>query len=402
MPYYKWNGIDLTGKNFYGKMFASSERILQEYLLKQEIGLVRADLVPDYQWARTISLAQKAAFFKQFAKLLRAGLLVPQVLSILSKQGYGKLCDVANELKANIDRGASLYDSAKAFPEIFDMLILQLIQVGQRSSGLADSLDQLSTYLQARVKFYKKLRSLLIMPCITLLFFIAVVSIIFIALVPAFERVFILIDKTPPVHTQWLFYISHLSMRFSTLACLSIFIAGIYGCSIYFARDNWKGLRDKVILHIPFYQKIVRQYAYSYYFQALSALCASGIPLLKATEIAVLTIDNTVIVSQLSQVGPLIETGYSLSESLVIAMGSVVDHQALALVHVGEETSSLSSVCSELSYIYFDKSQRRLSTLLMIIQPTLMLLLGIFIAVLVISVYVPLLSMPDVMSAQLG
>src|SRR3990167_475492 len=402
MPYYKWNGIDLTGKNFYGKMFASSERILQEYLLKQEIGLVGADLVPEYQWARTISLANKAAFFKQFAKLLRAGLLVPQVLSILSKQGYGRLCDVAKELKANIYRGASLYDIAKAFPEIFDMLILQLIQVGQRSSGLADSLDRFATYLQARVKFYKKLRSLLIMPCITLLFFIAVVGIIFVALVPAFERVFILIDKTPPVHTQWLFYLSHLSTQVSTFVYLLIFIGGACSCYSFFARDRWKVLRDKVVLYIPLYQKIVRQYAYSYYFQALSALCASGIPLLKATEIALLTIDNTIIMHQLSQVSSLIENGYSLSESLVIAMGSAIDHQALALIHVGEETSSLSTVCSELSYIYFDKSQRQLSTLLMIIQPTLMLFLGISIAVLVISVYVPLLSMPDIMSAQLG
>jgi len=102
----------------------------------------------------------------------------------------------------------------------------------------------------------------------------------------------------------------------------------------------------------------------------------------------------------LSQVGSLIEEGNSLSEALVLAAGESVDAQAEALIRIGEQTNSLGAICADLSNIYFERSQKILSTLLIIVQPALMVLLGIFIAGLIVSVYVPLLNMSDTIGMQ--
>ncbi|MBT4856066.1 type II secretion system F family protein [bacterium] len=399
MPYYTWDGIDISGRMHHGKMFASSEQILQEYLLKKDIGLVRLTPIPGYRWTSSISLSQKAAFFKQFAQLLHSGILVSNALVILKSHGHGKLCGVAGEIKANIDRGNSLYNSVKAFPEVFDALALQLIRVGQQSSDLADTLEQLARYLQARVDFYKKLRSQLMMPLITLFFFCAVVSIIFIALVPAFERVFFLTDKQPPVYTQWLFYISSFA-TLSTLGwTLGMFFVGYLFLKLIPQRD-WKMGRDSFFMRLPICKQVIRSFTYSYYFQALSTLCSGGIPVLDAVKFAGAAIKNRVIAQQLSQVGSLIEEGNSLSEALVLAAGESVDAQAEALIRIGEQTNSLGAICADLSNIYFERSQKILSTLLIIVQPALMVLLGIFIAGLIVSVYVPLLNMSDTIGMQ--
>jgi type IV pilus assembly protein PilC len=394
MPYYLWKGVSIVGKDCSGRLVAANQQRLEQLLCEVDIGLVSYKEIPLPRFGG-ISLERKADFFEQLSKLLESGLLVPQALSILSLQGYGLLGEIARECSALVQQGKALHETVILFPEVFDSLIVYLVWVGEKSSLLALSLGELAKYLHARVNMQKHMARTFMMPLVTFSFFIIVVLIMLFGLFPAFERLFIMINQPPPTYTAALFSVSRIFAHPLTIVIAPIVFLLVFFSWIEIMSPKYLLFRGRLILAVPIISKIVISWNYSCFFQSLSVLLSGGVTMVSAIKIAANTMKNPIIRSQLISAADSVESGAAFSQTIAPTVGDF-DPAAIALILVGEQTGTLSVMCRDVARHFFEKTKKIISVTSNVLQPSLIALLGLFIVVLILSIYMPLLKIPDI------
>src|SRR5579872_1850639 len=168
MPYFNWHGIALSGASKKGKLFARTQNELDAILFKRDIALLDCSLASPSRWLRSVSISTKIQFFRQLAALLQAGVLLPEALTIVTEQlDNPRFQEVVYAVANQVHQGKSLGQAMAQYPQLFDSLMIHMVQVGHQAGALAAALDMLSDYLESVVAFQKKIRSAAIMPALT-------------------------------------------------------------------------------------------------------------------------------------------------------------------------------------------------------------------------------------------
>ncbi|MCX5921750.1 MAG: type II secretion system F family protein [Candidatus Dependentiae bacterium] len=399
MPYFTWQGIDIIGQIHKGKLFARSKEELDTLLFKQEIALLSCS--PVKQWSlfsRSVKVSLKIQLFKQLSELLSAGVLLPDALLIISSQTeHARFQEVIDSITQKVHEGSSLSQSLSCYPRVFDQVMVQMVHVGEESGRLVAALTMLSDYLQMGHDFRRRLRSAAMVPMFTFSFFCFVALLIIMVIMPRFIGMFQSVKQELPYVTQVMISMSSfLRSRYMMLLVGAGFLVGfVMRLYAQTARGSWQW--DRFLLTVPWVGFLIKQSSLAYFLHALAMLLNGGMQLVPALALAQQTISNKVIHYYIGIIEREVEAGSSLSQAMLHDPAQLFGPDSIAIVRVGEESGRLSTLLSRAAVAYQDRVKRSLKIITAMINPLLMIVLGLLITFLIFSVYLPVFHLSDIL-----
>ncbi|MCL4361510.1 type II secretion system F family protein [Candidatus Dependentiae bacterium] len=395
MPHYKWVGINLNGNFIKGKNFAISVDDLNVELLQKEIGLLRARKYnPKFNFVKRKSIR---LFFGQLSKLVNSGIRIFNALGIIYPDTKDKnLKNIIKSLKDNLAQGLTFTNALKKHENIFDHVSIALIDSGNSSGKIGQALALIDHRLKTIDDFSKKLKSALMMPIITIIFFIVIALSIFIFVVPRFESIFEVFNQPLPQSTKIIFGISKF---LRSINLFYILFAVVFLGLIFFKlkkRENFKSKYHKFLIICPLTKNFVIQLNNYFFLNCLALLLKSGIHLTNGLIIAKKAINNLFLQNEIDKIILNLENGRSLADSIKCSIFS--SNEFYTMINVGQESGNFAESIFNTSQFYQDKIYQKLNFWISIIQPLLLIFIGLFIAFLIYSVYVPIFNMSNVIS----
>jgi type IV pilus assembly protein PilC len=396
MPYFKWQGINIAGLICRGTTFARSAITLNTILDRKQIALLSYKNVTRFSLTPSISLKQKIALFEQLHTLIDAGILVPQALTIISDQlSSNPLQNKIHAIIAYIEDGHTLSTALTTHKNVFDSITIQLIKAGEESGNLAQALQAVCYHMRSSWEFKQKLRSALIVPAMTLLFFIAVMLLIFVVILPRFVHLFSMMHKELPPLTQKLLTISHFLKH--QLLLLIVLCTGAVTIIAWYVQKNSQLKRwySYAVLLLPFIGTCVRYRFLTHFFRSFSLLLQGGHKVVPALHIIESTLNNQYLKTTVNTIAQHVTMGTSVSTAMS-EFEWLFDHDLVAMVHIGQESGRLAPMCSYNAQISQERLSQKLQTITVLLQPLLMLFLGLCVTILIVAIYGPICNMADI------
>ncbi len=399
MAYIKWKGIDLSGTQRTGVMAVRSTQELALKLFQQDIALLSSSNKKPLPIIHTLPLHEKIDFFKQIALLLSSGIFLDQALLLVmhyTKKKFFK--EIINDILLDVQHGTRLSMALKNYPTVFDSLTVQMIETGEESGKLVEALEHLCMHQEMVFQFKKKVKAVLLMPCITFLFFIAIASVIFIVIVPTLGSMIVSSGQNLSTTTHILLMVSDFvrnwkSMLFFVVASSGLMISAWY----LFTFSHVKRFLHYCLVHTPFLGQLLYDTTFVYFFQSLAILTKTGVHTMTALSIAHQSIGNRIIQGQIGWMLDAVQEGHSLSKAAMQDPRLFSEH-VQALLSVGQESSCLPFIFGQIAMVYKERIDKFLTTMATLVQPLLMIILGLLITALVFAVYVPLFNLSSVIA----
>lgn len=394
MPYYAWRGVTIRGDICKGKLFARSVTHLEKNLFERDIALLQHRLLA-VRSVRRVSLGMQISFFQALRHLLISGMRLPEALHLVSEQ-QGKSTPFQASLYTiahDVELGTLMHEAFAKQTSWLDGITQAMLHIGQETGSLKRSLELIIMRLQRLESFGKKMRSALIVPAITFVFFLASLILIFTVIIPSFSSFFLSRGDQIPMITRVLLAISH-AMVNGHILVVGIGIA-ISGIVMHAACRTDRGQRSKdwLLLRIPFVSKYIRMHSCAHFFQTLALIMQQGGHIATALPLARKSITNRYIQEELLLIEQDVVSGTMLAKAMRSYAWFTPESCSLALL--GEETGSLALMLDQASQIYNDMIERQLSMIATLLQPMLLVILGLLVGLLIFAIYIPLFQLPD-------
>lgn len=394
MPYFKWSGVNLWGDKVGGRLFAWSATHLDEQLFKRKIALLASK--PAYSWHlfTRVHITDKMGIFRQLFVLVTAGVLLPEALVIVAQQTHHEgLEEVMHVIALQVQEGQALSKVVQRYPFLCDSLMIQLLSVGEQSGTLSVALEAIVVYLQAKHDVNVHIRSALFVPGLTLAFFVLVVAFIFIFIIPRFADMFTSLGQDLPPLTKAMMSIGEFMTSWSFMWVLGGLVVIFVGLKMFQKSVHGVRVREWVAQKVPYVGNLVTCQLWGYFFESVGLLLAGGIQLVPALTAVQGTISHRMFYDDIGEVIEQVRQGSSFSSALAALDDQSVSPDIIAIVRVGQEVGSLDTMLKQVAIIYHNKVKKTLSFLTMIIQPLLIIMLGLLILLLIVAVYTPILNM---------
>ncbi len=332
-------------------------------------------------------------FANQLAVLLDSGVPMLSALSILSQQTRdGRFRKVIEQLQEDINAGATVTKALSKFPDIFPNLFVSMVRAAELGGQLPQILKLVSHYLQEQDKLDKKLKAAIVYPRFVFIFFILLLMGIVFGLVPKFEETFKTFGSELPAATQLL-------LDFSRFA-IDNFVFGILGfVAIFISYKHFKRTKtgilffDKLKLRIPVVGDLTIKASLSKFCRTLKILMQSGVPLVESLDIAGETAENILFTNALRNIKQGVVEGQSLSKKM--NQFALFPPMVVKMIATGEEAGSLELMLKNISELYDTHVESKISGLATIIEPALMIGLGIVAVIVILALYMPIFQMGD-------
>lgn len=391
MPYFSWRAIDLTGTIRTGFAYGNNVDTISRRLLTLDISLLSCRELRYGLWRYPITQSDKLQFFTRLHALLARGVFLRDALLLVYRTTKHPLLQaLIYQIVDDIQQGNSLHHACAQHPEVFDAFTIQLLKAGETSGSLAHALHGLCEHAQQLMEVKKKIRSALMVPAITGVIFIAVIMLILMVVLPAFMAAFgSTIDL--PASTKTLLALQALvSDWYLTIALVGVAI--VMSWFVYLRKIKRVGqMVDSFCVYAPWFGYLYRtQYAF-HMLQALGLLLERGVPIVPALNAVRTTARNTVLANRMEQSVEAITHGISVSQAFFET--ALVDEEGRCLLEIGQATGKLGSMMVQAAQLYKEVVYRALATVTIVIQPVLMLILGLLIVWVIAAVYMPILSL---------
>ena len=399
MPYFAWRGVDIIGSWKSGKRFAKSPQHLDSLLFNRGIAVLRVKPISVSWFARRVNREDKAHFFRQLSVLVESGVLINQALELAAEQvESNRLQSIIYTLAHNVHEGMSLSVALHLWHDVFDDMTIAQIQVGEESGNLGMALDGLATHYEMAAEFEKKMRSALLVPVLTLLFFLVVASFIFVVIIPRFADLFASYNQEIPPLTQAMLNTSLFLQSWWVLMFLGVVVFSCLGVYWWVSTPAGKSIWDRLLMHIPVIGTFTRHRFMGSFFQSLSMLLAGGLRMVPAIHLIARSTGNEVCRERVLDLEQILQEGGSLSHALVSQPEDFFSPEAIALVIVGQESGRLVPMLARLSKLYHQRLFSRLDLYVTLVQPVCMILLGLLVTLLVFAVYGPIFNIANLVS----
>ena len=396
MPNFVWKGRGRTGKLEEGLLIADSKDAAAAILRRQQIQVssLRAKdrqipLLP--KLGGKVNSTKLSIFTRQFSVMLDAGLPLVQCLEILGGQEEHKVFKaIINAVQSDVESGMSLAEAMKRHPNAFDSLYVNMIAAGEAGGILDVILQRLSTYIEKAVKLKNQVKSALMYPIAVLTIAAGVVFIILWKVIPVFAQMFAGMGAQLPYLTRMVVKASNLVVSYGLW-----FVAFIV--LVYIALREWhktyRGRRvlDRLQLMIPIIGELLRKISIARFCRTLATLTSSGVPILDGLEITARTSGNAIIEDSIMSVRKSVEEGKTISAPL--AETKVYPPMVCQMISVGEQTGALDQMLSKIADFYEDEVDTAVSGLMKLIEPIMIVILGVIIGTIVIAMYLPMFAM---------
>jgi len=341
---------------------------------------------------RKIDLEKFLIFNQQFVTLIRAGLPILKSMDLLATRLTDeKLSPFVTAVRDEVRIGTSLSD-AFAKQNVFPPIYISSILAGEKSGSLVDVLDRYVTYQRRNLAVKKKLIGALIYPVLLVVLVIALVGFLVTYVVPQFAELYSSMDAKLPGLTVWLISIGT-TARDYVLLLIAIIFGGGAGLYFWSKTEAAQETLDRIKMRMPIGGEIWVKYQVAQFSRVLSTLLLGGIPLVQALETAAQSVGSRLIEKSLSKVRQSVREGNSLSESL--ADTKIFPELSIDMIEVGESTGALPAMLGSVAEFYEDDVQTRLAAVLSLIEPGIMIFMGIFVAFVLVALYLPIFSLSD-------
>jgi type IV pilus assembly protein PilC len=391
---FAWEGKDRSGKTIKGEIRAGGANVVQATLRRQGIIVLKVTKKRMKSGGK-VNDKDITLFTRQLATMMRSGVPLLQAFEIVSKgTDNPAVAKLFTDIKQDVETGTSLSNAFRKYPLYFDDLFCNLVGAGEAAGILDDLLDRLATYKEKMQAIISKIKSALMYPISILGVAAIVVAVIMIFVVPAFKQVFTSFGADLPGPTLFVMAISDFTVTYWYI------VFGVPTISIYFFLQSWKRSQkvqffmDRLLLKVPIFGPVVRKATIARWLRTLSTMFAAGVPLVEALDSVGGASGNIVYLLATKKIQSEVSTGTSLTAAMGNA--NVFPNMVIQMASIGEESGSLDSMLGKSADIYEREVDDAVEGLSSLMEPLIMVILGVLIGGLVVAMYLPIFKLGQV------
>jgi type IV pilus assembly protein PilC len=385
---------DRAGKTIKGEMRAGGANVVQSTLRRQGLAVTKVTK-KRMKSSGKVNDKDITLFTRQLATMMRAGVPLLQAFDIVAKgTDNAAVAKLFTEIKQDVETGTSLSNAFRKYPLYFDSLFCNLVGAGESAGILDDLLDRLATYKEKMQAIISKIKAALFYPVSILGVAAIVVAIIMIFVVPAFKSVFSSFGADLPGPTLIVMGISDFVVTYWYI------VFGVPAIAIYFFMQAWKRspkvqiFMDRLLLKVPIFGPVVRKATIARWLRTLSTMFAAGVPLVEALDSVGGASGNIVYLLATKKIQAEVSTGTSLTAAM--ANANVFPNMVIQMASIGEESGSLDAMLGKSADIYEGEVDDAVDGLSSLMEPLIMVILGVIIGGLVVAMYLPIFKLGQV------
>jgi type IV pilus assembly protein PilC len=409
MPQFAYSAINAQGVEHSGEIQAADASAARAALngnglLAQWISELKGQQTTGTKpgfFDKKVKAKSLQVFSRQFATMIEAGLSVVTALVILEQQSDDEaLRKVIDDVREQVETGALLSEAMARHPDVFSRLYVAMVEAGEAAGVLDTVLDRVAIQIEKEERIKRRVKGAMIYPSIVLVFATLVMTGMLMFLVPIFVKIFDSLGGQLPLLTQYVLYASN-ALRNPWIP--GVPIPGVVFCALgvgggfYFFR-RWKKTEsgrakwDAFKLRIPMsIGTVVLKVAMARWSRTLSTLIASGVDIMRALEITAQTSGNWIVESETAELRHRVEEGASIAQPLIDS--AVFPPMIAQMVKIGEETGELEKMLSKVADFYEDEVDSSIAALTSIIEPMMMVGVGVMVGIIIISMYLPMFKL---------
>jgi type IV pilus assembly protein PilC len=402
MTVYQWTGKDKNGKIQKGEMEAASVQTVKSNLARLRITPARVKEKPRDIFENVSFLQPKVVekdvilFARQFSTMIDAGLPIVQCLEILLSQQENKTFKkLLKDIKESVESGSTLADALKKFPKQFDDLFVNMIAAGEAGGILDTILRRLSGYMEKAAKLKAKVKGAMTYPLVTLVIAFIVLAVILVFVIPVFQQMFADFGKELPVPTQIVVSLSNF-VKSKILYILGAIVLFIFAFKRFYKTPKGRILVDRFVLTLPVVGMLIRKVSVAKFTRTMGTMLSSGVAILDALDITAKTSGNKTIEGALYNVRSAIAEGQTMAEPL--SESGVFPPMVCQMISVGESTGALDAMLGKIADFYDEEVDQAVDNLTSLIEPFMLVFLGVTIGGLVIAMYLPIFKLAGAIS----
>jgi len=394
---YEWKGKNPKGKTIKGEMEAESADQVRSSLQRRKITPGKVKPKPKDLFENVQALQPKVqeddviVFCRQFSTMIDAGLPLLQCLEILHNQQENKTFKkMLKQIKESVETGETFADSLKKYPHVFNALFVNMVAAGEAGGILDVILKRLSDYMEKMAKLKKQVKGAMTYPAITLAVAVIVVGVILVFVIPVFEEMFASFGSALPAPTQFVVNLSDFVI--SKIWYILIGIAALgFGLKFIYSKEKGKIVIDDLLLKLPVFGILIRKVAVAKFTRTTGTMISSGVSILEALDIVAKTAGNKTVESAVYDVKNGIAEGRSMADPLLES--GVFPSMVCSMISVGESTGALDVMLGKIADFYDEEVDQAVKNLTEMIEPFMLVFLGVVVGGLVIAMYLPIFSM---------
>jgi len=397
MPKFAYVGRNRNGEIQKGEVSAKTREEAAVLLRKQNVlatSLQRKMGALNFELpglGPTVTARDVVIFTRQFSTMIDAGLPLVQCLEILAQQTENKtLAKVINETRMEVEAGATYADALRKHPKVFDDLYVNMVAAGE-AGGILDVIQQrLAKHMEKSIRLKKKIKGAMIYPASIVGIAVVVMAVLMIWVIPVFAQMFSDFGGELPGPTKLVlgcsnFIVAHVWSMFITIVVLAVGLKQTY--------KTQRGRRemDRIALRVPVFGDLIRKASVAKFTRTLGTLISSGVPILDGLQIVASTAGNKIVEEALMHARSSISEGKDVAEPL--GQSKVFPPMVVQMISVGEATGAMDTMLSKIADFYDDEVDEAVAALTSMLEPMLMVFLGVTIGFIVIAMYLPIFEM---------
>ena len=396
-----------TGDQRKGKVSAQSKNAAAALLMEKQLYPIKIEEAATAEpfWKKNafgtgVSPKDKVLFTRQLSTLVKAGLPITQALDTAIEQvGSASFKSTLRKVATSVEGGVSLADSFAQFPRLFDHIYISLVSAGETSGTLDETLVRLADQQEKQQQIIRKVRGALIYPIIVLVVIVGVVIFMVTTVLPQVGNLYKELGRNLPFITASLLGVSNFLLRFWYVFLL-LLIAVIFGIRAYAKTPKGEKAFDRLKLNLPVVSPLLRRVYAARFTRTLSSLVNSGVPLLEAMDIAGEAVDNLVIYDIVTKGAEQVRSGAALSDAL--SGHNEIPKLVPQMIAVGEQAGALGTMLKKVADYYEDEVDQTVKNLSGIIEPVMIVFLGIIVIFIVVAVLFPIYNLVTLINVNGG
>jgi type IV pilus assembly protein PilC len=392
MPNFTYTARSQNGELKTATIEAPSREDVVAQLRRQRLSVVKVDEEAKPRKARgSIKMRDVVIFTRQFSTMINAGLPLVQALDILARQTENKvLADVTRAVVFDVESGHTVADALAKHPNAFSDLYVNMVAAGEAGGILDTILMRLATFMEKNDALVRKVKGAMIYPGVIMSVAVIAICVLLVFVIPVFEEMFASVGMGLPLPTRVVIAMSRF-LKGYWWGVAGGLVGGVWLLRRYYASSSGKLRIDKILLRVPVLGDVLRKSAVSRFSRTLGTLISSGVSILDGLEITAKTAGNRVIQDAIMASRASIAGGDTIAAPL--QKSAVFPPMVISMIAVGEQTGGLDEMLSKIADFYDEEVDAAVSGLLALLEPVMIVFLGVVVGGMVVAMYLPIFDM---------
>jgi type IV pilus assembly protein PilC len=396
MPVFEYTARNLKGDLEKGQVDLPSRDDVIAHLRRNRLVVVQVRQAPAQlnlggMFKPGVKTRDVVIFTRQFATMINAGLPLVQALDILAQQTENKvLADITRQVVYDVESGQTLADALRKHPKAFSDLYVNMVAAGEAGGILDTILQRLAEFLEKNDAIVRKVKGAMVYPAVIMSVAVIAVAVLLIFVIPTFQNMFASVNLDLPLPTRIVIGLSRILQHY-WWAIIGVIGLTVFAINRYYKTAAGRLQIDTLLLRFPVIGDVLRKSAVSRFTRTLGTLISSGVSILDGLEITARTAGNMVIHNAVMESRQSIAGGDTIAAPL--QRSKVFPPMVISMIAVGEQTGGLDEMLSKIADFYDDEVDAAVSTLLSLMEPVMIVVLGVIVGGMVVAMYLPIFDM---------